>query len=333
MSNNTERIQDQPHFYGGQAVMEGVMMRGLTMYSMAVRKSNGEIATVTHPIADPSKKYSILKWPVIRGMAAFVSALTVGMKTLTESAEIATEGEAEEPSSRFERFLLDKFGDKINDVIMQLSVVLAIAIAILLFILLPIWIGSGLAFLTDGHHFLRGLVEGLVRPLIFVVYIWIISRSKDIQRVFQYHGAEHMTINGFEQGAELTIDSVRGYSRLHNRCGTSFLLVVMFVSVIMSIFVQTPDPILRIASRLILLPVIAGISFEVIRWAGRSQSMWVKVISFPGLCLQRLTTKEPDEQQIEIAIKALETVLRAERPDDFPEELSEEIIEGLQDDD
>jgi len=308
MENNKE----QPHFYGGQAVMEGVMMRGVAVYSMAVRKPNGEMTTVTHPIADPSKQYPILKWPIIRGMSAFVAALSIGMKTLTESAEIATEGEDEAQLTRFERFLQDKFGDKINDILMQVSIVLAIAIAVLLFILLPIWIGSGLAFLTDGHHFLRGVVEGLVRPLIFVIYVWVISRSKDIQRVFQYHGAEHMTINGYEQGAELTVESIQGYSRLHNRCGTSFLLVVMFVSIIVSIFVQTPDPILRIISRLALLPVIAGVSFEVIRWAGRSQSMWVKVISFPGLCLQRLTTRVPDDLQIETAITALKTVLEAE---------------------
>jgi len=304
--------KDQPHYYGGQAVMEGVMMRGVNVYSMAVRKPNGEITTVTHPILDHTKKYPWLKWPIIRGMAAFVAALSIGMKTLTESAEIATEGEPEEGLGRFERFLQDKFGDKMNDILMQISVVLAIAIAVLLFILLPIWIGSGLAFLTDGHQFLRGIVEGLVRPLIFVIYVWVISRSKEIRRVFQYHGAEHMTINGYEQGAELAVENIRSCSPLHNRCGTSFLLVVMFVSILMSIFVQTPDPILRIVSRLALLPVIAGVSFEIIRWAGRSQSMWVKVISFPGLCLQRLTTGRPDDAQIEIAITALKTVLAAE---------------------
>ena len=290
--------------------MEGVMMRGKENYAMAVRKPNGEIAVVSYPIN--TKKRKLLKLPVVRGIAAFASSLSIGMKTLTESAEIATEGETEEPASRFERFLLDKFGDKVNDVLMQLSIVLAVAIAVSLFVLLPLWIGS--LFAGSHQNFsgapgLLGMVEGASRLLIFLAYILLISRSKDIRRVFEYHGAEHKTINGHENGAPLTVEGIQEFSRLHNRCGTSFLLIVMLISVLVFTFVRTPYPWLRLVSRLLLIPVIAGLSYEVIRWAGRSKSKWVKVISYPGLCLQRLTTIEPDSQQIEVAICALKAVL------------------------
>ena len=298
--------------------MEGVMMRGKTLYAMAVRKPNGEIAIVTHPIKDV--KYRWMKWPIVRGIAAFVAALVIGMKTLTESAEIATEGEPEEELSRFERFLQDKFGDKVNDVLMQISVVMAIAIAVLLFVLLPLWIGGGLSHLVGGHPSLLGVVEGLARLIIFLAYVLVISRSKEIRRVFQYHGAEHKTINGYEQGVELLVEKIKEFSRLHNRCGTSFLLVVMFISILVFAFVRTPNPWLRLGSRLVLIPVVAGISFEIIRWAGRSKSKWVKVISFPGLCLQRLTTGEPDGQQIEVAVKALQTVLEQEKLEETKKE-------------
>ena len=300
------------HFYGGQAVMEGVMMRGKSLYSMAVRRPNGEIALVTHSIKDHSLKRPWLKWPVVRGIVAFGSSLAIGMKTLTESAEIATEGEAEEEPGRFEKFLQAKLGDRLNDILIQLSVVLAVGLAVLLFIMLPLWIGSGVSFLLGTPPGFLGAIEGLARLVIFISYVWVISRSKDIRRVFQYHGAEHMTINGYEQGAELSVEGIRGFSRLHNRCGTSFLLIVMFISIVVFTFVRTPDPWLRVASRVVLIPVVAGVSYDVIRWAGRSKSRWVKLVSFPGLCLQRLTTGEPDEQQLEVAIAALQNVLDEE---------------------
>ncbi|MCL2399433.1 MAG: DUF1385 domain-containing protein [Defluviitaleaceae bacterium] len=316
----------QPHFYGGQAVMEGVMMRGKTLYSMAVRKPNGEVTVVTRPIKENGKEWSLLKLPVIRGMAAFVSSLSLGMKTLTESAEIATEGIEEEPS-RFERFLQDKFGDRLNKILMNISIVLAVGIAMLLFVLLPLWIGGALNnWLINGHPGLLGVIEGLVRLLIFLAYVLLISRSKDIRRVFEYHGAEHKAINAYEQNAELTPDNVQTYSRLHNRCGTSFLLIVMFISILVFAFVRTPDPWIRLASRLILIPVVAGLSYEVIRWAGRSKSGLVKVISFPGLCLQRITTSEPDNSQTEIAITALKAVLEAEKAEANPVEEVKETL-------
>ena len=314
----------QNHFYGGQAVMEGVMMRGKSLYSMAVRKPDKEIAIVSRPIKSSDKL--ILKAPIIRGIVAFGSSLSLGMKTLTESAEIATEGEEEDPSSRFERFLQDKFGDKVNDVLIQISVVLAIAIALLLFVFLPLWIGSGLTWLMGSHSNLLGVIEGFARLLIFLTYVLLISRSKEIRRVFQYHGAEHKTINGYEQKAELTVEKIKEYSRLHNRCGTSFLLIVMVISILVFTFVQTPNLWMRMGSRLMLIPIIAGLAFEVIRWAGRSQGPLVKIISFPGLMLQRLTTLEPDDDQIEVAISALKSVLAEEAK----EEAKDEVKEGAE---
>ena len=313
-----EKNKDQPHFYGGQAVMEGVMMRGKTLYAMAVRKPDGEIAVVSHHINDPSDKYPWIKTPIIRGIVAFVAALTVGMKTLMESAEIATEGEVEEKPSRFERFLHDKFGDKVNDVLIQISGVLAVAIAVMLFILFPLWIGSGLSFLVNGHPSLLGIIEGLARLLIFLAYVLVISQFKDVQNVFQYHGAEHKTINAHERGVNLTVENIKECSRLHNRCGTSFLLVVMIISILVFAFVRTPNPWFRLVSRLVLIPVVMGLSYEVIRWAGRSKSRLVNVISFPGMCLQRLTTAEPDDKQIEVAVTALKAVLDKETESTCP---------------
>jgi len=299
-------------FYGGQAVMEGVMMRGKTHYAMAVRKPSGDIHVVARAIKDPSAKHRWLRWPVIRGIAAFVGALGMGMKIMTESAEIATEDDPQEEPSRFEKFLKNKFGDKVNDILVQISVVIAVGLAVLLFVLLPLWIGSGLAFLVEGHPSLLGVLEGIARLLIFLTYVWLISRSKDIQRFFQYHGAEHKVINGYEDGSPFTVEAMRKFSALHNRCGTSFLLIVMIISMIVFAFVRTPDPWIRLASRIVLIPVVAGISYEVIRWAGRSKSGLVKLISFPGLMLQRMTTGEPDDKQIEIAITALKAVLTEE---------------------
>ena len=311
------------------------MMRGKQFYSMAVRKPNGEIAVVTHPIN--TKKNRLLKLPIIRGIYAFGSSLALGMKTLTESAEIATDGEPEETTSRFEQFLQNKLGDKFNDILIQISVVIAIAIAVLLFVLLPLWLGAFFTNILGENQNLLGLFEGLARLAIFLLYVLLISRSKDIKRVFQYHGAEHKTINAYEknrQNTDIEVDNIQGFSRLHNRCGTSFLLVVMVISIFVFTFVRTPDVLLRLASRLVLIPVVAGLSYEVIRWAGKSKSSLVKVVSFPGLCLQHLTTKEPDAEQLEVAAVALRSVLQKEleqleQQDEFPEfsEMFNEIKE------
>ena len=309
--------RDEPVRYGGQAVMEGVMMRGRSMYAMAVRRPDGEIEMVEKTFSPASKKYPILKLPIIRGVAAFVESLATGIKTMTKSAEIAVgDLSEEEPNSKFEKFLTDKFGEKLNGYIMNAGVVIAFVIAIGLFMLLPAWIGSFITPLIGGNSSLTGIFEGLIRVAIFVGYIFLISRSKDIRRVFAYHGAEHKTINCFEAGAELTSENVAAHSRFHKRCGTSFLLVVMLISMLVFLLVRTDNVLLRFGSRIALLPVIAGLAYEIsVKWAGRRDNALVRAVIFPGMCLQRLTTAEPDEKQIETAVAALAAVLEKEQPE------------------
>jgi uncharacterized protein YqhQ len=308
----------QPFNYGGQAVMEGVMMRGKTVYAMAVRKPNGEIVLQEKAFTPKSDKYPILKWPIIRGVVSFIDSLSMGVRTLTQSAEIAMDGltEPEEEPSRFERFLRDKLklGDKLNDIAMQISVVLAVAVAVGLFMLLPTWIGSLFAPLLAGQPQWTGVIEGIVRLIIFVGYVYLVSLSKDIRRVFAYHGAEHKTINCYEAGMPLTAENIEKYSRLHKRCGTSFLLIVMIISMLVFMFVHTPNVWIRFATRIALLPVIAGLAYEVsVKWAGKRDNWLVRAVIFPGMCLQRITTAEPDTAQIETAAAALNAVLEKEQ--------------------
>lgn len=306
--------KEHPFFYGGQAVMEGVMMRGRSMYAMAVRKPDGELAVTEKVLTPAAQKYPFLKWPIIRGVVSFVDSMFLGVQTLSQSADIsgATLEDPNEPPSRFEQFLQNKFGDKLNDIIIQASVVLAIMIAVVLFMLFPAWLGSLFSPLLKGHTSFIGVIEGLVRIGIFLLYVWLISLSKDIKRVFQYHGAEHKTINCYEHNEPLTPEHIKKYSRLHKRCGTSFLLIVMMVSMLVFMFIRTDNIWLRFGSRLLLIPVIAGLSYEIIKWAGRGDNWLVRAISFPGLCLQKLTTAEPDAAQIETAVAALNAVLAKE---------------------
>ncbi|MDR1663817.1 MAG: DUF1385 domain-containing protein [Clostridiales bacterium] len=304
-----------PKYYGGQAVMEGVMMKGSEMYAMAVRKPDGEIALIEKALKKKTEEFSLVKLPVIRGVAAFIDSMVTGVKTLTQSAEIATEGiEEEEEPGRIERFLREKLGDKLNDVLIQFSVVVAVVIAVGLFMLLPTWVGSLFSPLTGGNTRLTGVIEGVLRVGIFVGYVSLMSLSKDVKRMFAYHGAEHKTINCFESGDALTAENVAKHSRLHKRCGTSFLLVVMLISMLVFMFVTTETIWLRFATRILLLPVIAGLAYEVsVKWAGRHDNWLVRAVIFPGMCLQRITTGEPDAGQIEVAITALNKVLEKEK--------------------
>jgi uncharacterized protein YqhQ len=299
---------------GGQAVMEGVMMRGKHLYAMAVRLPNHTIQVVKHDLYPISDKYPILKWPIVRGIVGFIDSLVMGMRIITQSAELITEDiEEDETPSKFEKFLTDKFGEKLNDYIIYASVGVAIVIAILLFMLLPTWLGGHfITPLLDGHTWALGIFEGFIRIAIFLAYVYLISLSKDIKRVYQYHGAEHKTINCFEHQQDLNVDNVRNHSRLHKRCGTSFLLIVMVIAMIVFIFVRTDVVWLRFLSRVVLVPVIAGLSYEVIKWAGKNDNAFVNAISYPGLCLQKITTAEPDDGMIETAIAAMKGVLESE---------------------
>lgn len=297
---------------GGQAVIEGVMMRGKKIYALAVRNPEGGITIEKDEWSGFGKK-GIFRYPVFRGMAAFVDSLVSGTKIMMRSAEIAGEDWMEEEMSPIEKWLVDKLGDKINDIIIYFSVFLSLVLGLTLFFVLPVFLGN--FFKTFIPVWALGVVEGLMRIAIFLTYLFLISRMKEIQRVFQYHGAEHKTIACFESGKELTVENVRPCTRLHKRCGTSFLLFVMLISMVVFFFVRTDVFWLRLITRICLVPFIAGISYEVLRWAGRSENIIVRVLSAPGLCLQKLTTAEPDDAQIECAIAAMKGVL-----EDEPEE-------------
>ena len=290
---------------GGQAVIEGVMMRGKKIYALAVRNPEGEIVIEKKPVISMNK--GLFKLPIFRGMAAFVDSLVNGTKILMRSAEIAGEGWEDEELSPFEQWLMDKFGDKITDILIYFSVFVSLCLGMTLFFVLPVAIGN--LFKSFVPSWALGVVEGLIRIAIFLTYMWLISKMKEIQRVFQYHGAEHKTIACFESGKELTVENVRPCTRLHKRCGTSFLLFVMLISMVVFFFVRTDVFIIRLITRICLVPFIAGISYEVLRWAGRSENIIVRVLSAPGLALQKLTTQEPDDKQIECAIAAMEKVI------------------------
>ncbi len=299
---------------GGQAVIEGVMMRGKKVYAMSVRNPEGGITTEKNQVKDLSNKCSLFKLPILRGISAFVDSLVMGTKILMRSAEIAGESLQDEGEpSKFEKFLMDKFGEKLNDYIIYMSVTISMVVAIALFFILPVFLGG--FFKSYVETWALGIIEGFIRIAIFLGYLLLISRMKDIQRVFQYHGAEHKTINCFESGDELTIENVMKHTRLHKRCGTSFLFLVMIISMIIFFFVRTDVLWLRMVSRILLVPVVAGVSYEVLRWAGKSNSIFVKMVSYPGLCLQKVTTAEPDGSQIETAIMAMKSVLEDE-PDE-----------------
>lgn len=290
---------------GGQAVIEGVMMKNKDQYAVAVRKPNNEIEIKQDSFHSVSEKIGVLKWPVLRGIAAFVESMILGMKTLTYSADFYEE--EEESSSKVETAMGKVFKEKTDNIITGIAVVVAIAAAIGIFIILPYFISQLLSKQIENHAILA-VVEGIIRLLIFMGYVLAISQMKDIKRVFMYHGAEHKTINCVEHGYELTVENVRKQSRQHKRCGTSFMLLVMLVSIIFFIFIRVDSPALRVVVRLLLVPVIAGVSYEFIRLAGRSDNYIVNLLSKPGLWLQGMTTKEPDDDMIKVAIASVEAV-------------------------
>ena len=300
-----------PFAYGGQAVMEGVMMRGKYNYCVSVRNPQGEIESRTGVTRASDTLQTLRKIPILRGIVQLGSSLMIGMKVMRDSAEISGV-DAEETPTKFDMWLEKKFGDNTVKYIMIFSVILSLVFSVGLFMVLPTWLSGFLAPLLGGNLWALGIIEGLVRLAIFMVYLILVAQIKEIKRVFQYHGAEHKAINCHEKGDALTIDNVARHNRLHKRCGTSFLLFVMLISMIFFLFVQTDTIWMRVLSRILFVPFIAGTSYEVIKWAGISKSPIVAVISFPGLMLQKITTAEPDEKQIEVAITALEGVISIE---------------------
>jgi uncharacterized protein YqhQ len=298
-----------PTSIGGQAVIEGVMMKGPENTAIAIRKMGGEIVTRREKTKSIDKRYPLFKLPIFRGMFMLIDTMVLGVRSLTYSAEQAEFDEGDAEPSRFDRFLEKIFGGekKAEQAAIYFSVFLSLVLTVLLFIILPTFL---IRFIKTNVSatVVMNLMEGLLRIGIFLVYLLAVSRMKDIQRVFEYHGAEHKTIHCYEHRQELTPENAASYSRLHPRCGTSFLLIVMVVSIIVFSFMGWPNMLVRIISRILLLPLVAGISYEIIKWAGRSESALSRVVRTPGLFLQRLTTREPDNSQLEVAIAALKAV-------------------------
>lgn len=294
---------------GGQAVIEGVMMRGGDVYTVAVRQDTGEIVTDTKPTSSVVDRVKFFQVPIIRGIVAFIESFVVGMQTLTYSAEMFGEEYDEEPS-KFEKWITNAFGDKADKIIINITMAISFIFAIGLFMVLPMWLSRFIKSILPTS-FVQNLVEGVVRIIIFLGYMTLISKMKDIERTFQYHGAEHKAINCLDQGEELTIENVKKCSRLHKSCGTSFLFVIMIVSILVFSVFTTQILWQRTLTRILMVPIIAGISYEFIRWARRSEdSQMANLLSKPGMWLQaKFTTREPDDAQIEVAIVALKGVL------------------------
>ena len=296
---------------GGQAVMEGVMMRNKDQYAVAVRKADGEIEIMQDVYKGIIPVEGIYKIPFLRGVFSFVDSLVLGLKTLNYSAEFFTEdeeGAKKKAGEKKEEKKGEKKGKSAGDTaLMTIVMIVSMLIAIALFMVLPYYASLLFGrFITNAH--LLALVEGLIRLAVFVIYVKVISTMEDIRRVFMYHGAEHKCINCIESGKELNVENVKAASKEHRRCGTSFLLYVMVVSILFFAIIDTPSRIMRVVLRIVLIPVIASVAYELIRLAGKSDNAVVRALSAPGLLMQRLTTREPDEKMIEVGIKSVEAV-------------------------
>lgn len=290
---------------GGQAVLEGIMMKNKDKYAVAVRKPNGEIEVDIDEFTGTVKNDVIKNLPFFRGMFNFVDSLVLGMKALNYSSSFYEDEEDKE--TKFDRILNKIFKGNAEKVLTGFATVFSVVMAVAIFIVLPYFLTS---WLTKDvrNETLTALVEGLIRIVIFIIYVAGIALNKDIKRVYRYHGAEHKCINCIEHGHKLTVDNVLRSSRLHRRCGTSFMLLVVLISIILFFFIRVDSPILKVVIRILLIPVIAGIAYELLRLAGRSNNIFTKIISAPGLALQKITTKEPDAQMVEVAIAAVEAV-------------------------
>lgn len=293
---------------GGQAVLEGIMMKNKDQYAVAVRKPDHEIEVCVKEHKSITERFKILGLPFIRGVFNFIDSMILGISTLTYSAGFFDEEETE-PVKKEDDSKDLTFKDKAEGLIMGVTIVVSIALALGLFIVLPSLLSDLIKRQVNIESYIAiSLIEGIIRIVIFLLYIILISRMKDIQRTFMYHGAEHKCINCIEHGLELNVENVLKSSRLHRRCGTSFLFLVMAISIIFFILIPIQNPMWKVVIRLLFIPVIAGVSYEVLRLAGRSNNIIVRIVSAPGMALQKLTTNEPDAEQVEVAIKAVEAV-------------------------
>lgn len=310
---------------GGQALIEGVMMQGPKGMATAVRKPDGEILVEYHEIKHVRDKVKFLGLPIIRGVVNFIESMIMGYKTLMYSAEISGMEEYDEENlSKFEKWLTDKFGDKLMNFVTVLGSVLGVALAFVLFMYFPVLVFNKLNEWTSGALTnWQGLIEGVMKMAIFVIYIALVSRMKDIKRLFMYHGAEHKSIACYEAGEELTVENVKKCCRFHPRCGTSFIFVILIFSIILYTVIAKIFPVIAaqrvlwMLLKLLFLPLIMGLGYEFIKYAGRHDNLLVKIVSAPGLWMQRLTTKEPDDDGIiECGIAAIQAVITDDPKDD-----------------
>lgn len=306
---------------GGQALIEGVMMRGPKKTSIAVRTPDGRITVEDVKCPLPSERPWIFKIPLLRGMYSFFDSLRVGSRTLMRSAELAGEDDGEEELTPFEQKLNNLFGEKLFGVLMTCAMLLGMALAVLLFFVVPTACYTGLSMLLPalkGNILYRSIFEGIFKIIIFVLYIFLCTCMKDMHRVFEYHGAEHKTIFCYEAKQELTVENVRKFRRFHPRCGTSFLIVMLIIGIVVGFCIQTDVIWLRTLIRLACLPLVMGFGYEIIRFCGKHDNFLTKILSAPGLWMQRITTFEPDDSQIECAIAAMKAVI--------PEDSEGEIV-------
>lgn len=306
---------------GGQALIEGIMMRGIDKSAMALRLPTGEIEVEEWDAKNGKNAPWYKKVPFIRGVFNMVGSLVEGYKCLSKSADRAMdfeELEDDEPQSKFEIWLEEKIGDKLVPIITTIGTVFGVVIALVLFMFVPSWIVKGIGQLIHMNYYAKTLIEGIIKIFVFIGYMGLTGLMKDIRRTYEYHGAEHKTIACYEAGDELTPESVKKYTRFHPRCGTSFIFIVLFISIILFAVLRVPwnNVFLRFIIKLPLLPVIVGIGYEIIRLAGRYNNIFTRIISAPGLWLQRLTTREPDLDVIEVAIAALKPCIPKDSVDD-----------------
>ena len=292
---------------GGQAVIEGIMMKNEEKYSVAVRKPNGEIDVMESEYLSMTDKYPFLKLPFLRGIVSFYDSMALGMKCLSHSASFYEDDEGAEPGA-VEKALTKLFGDKVEQVLSALVMVFSFAAALFIFVALPTILLNFLKTRLSISSSMLAFLEGVLRILIFVLYIKLISRAKDIRRTFEYHGAEHKCINCVEHGLDLTVENVLLSSKEHKRCGTSFIVYVMMISIFLFMFLQFDSLWMKVLARLLLIPVIAGISYEVLRLVGMVDNALTRILFIPGMWMQGLTTKEPDAEEVEVAIAAVEKV-------------------------
>lgn len=305
---NKEGINVKSSGIGGQAVIEGVMMRNKDKYAVAVRKPDNNIEVSVKNCTNPAGKYRFLKLPIIRGIFSFIDSLVVGMSTLSYSASFYEDDEPDAKENKKPKKVKSKEQEeKEEKVMMTFTIILSIVMAVAIFMIAPYYVSRLFAaFIKNDTAVI--LIEGMVRLVFFIVYVKLISLMKDIKRVYMYHGAEHKCINCIEHGLDLTVENVLKSSKEHKRCGTSFLLIVMCISIVFFMFIRVDSPVLRLVLRVLLVPVIAGVSYEVLRLAGNSDSKLMDIVSRPGLWLQHLTTSEPDADMVEVAIASVEAV-------------------------